>query len=101
VAKQTDLGLRAHLRVCWPGVIVDGCLAPANLSDLAVGEELLAEVTGWTLADRSYGSARLANWVASQGGWLLAPARGTRRSRQRPPPWLTGKRRRSRRSSAS
>jgi hypothetical protein len=94
VAKQTDLGLRAHLRVCWPGVIVDGCLAPANLSDLAVGEELLAEVTGWTLADRSYGSARLANWVASQGGWLLAPARGTRRSRQRPPPWLTGKRRR-------
>jgi hypothetical protein len=90
VAKQTYLGLRAHLRVCWPGVIVDGRLAPANLSDLAVGEELLAEVTGWTLADRSYGSARLA----TQGGWLLAPARGTRRSRQRPPPWLTGKRRR-------
>jgi hypothetical protein len=39
VAKQTYLGLRAHLRVCWPGVIVDGRLAPANLSDLAVGEE--------------------------------------------------------------
>jgi hypothetical protein len=26
VAKQTYLGLRAHLRVCWPGAIVDGRL---------------------------------------------------------------------------
>jgi hypothetical protein len=41
VAKQTYLGLRAHLRVCWPGVIVDGWLAPANLSDLAIAEDLL------------------------------------------------------------
>jgi hypothetical protein len=55
---------------------------------------VLAEVTGWRLADRNYGSARLATQLADQGGWLLAPARGTRRSRQRPPPWLTGKRRR-------
>ena len=94
VAKQTYLGLRAHLRVCWPGVIVDGRLAPANLSDLAVGEELLAEVGGWTLADRNYGSPRLATQLQSQRGWLLAPPRGTSRSRQRPPPWLTGKRRR-------
>jgi hypothetical protein len=93
-AKQTYLGLRAHLRVCWPGVIVDGRLAPANLSDLAVGAELLAKVAGWTLADRSYGSARLAAQLAAQGGWLLAPLRGARRSRQRPPPWLVGKRRR-------
>jgi len=100
VAKQTYLGLRAHLRVCWPGVIVDGRLAPANLSDLASGEELLAEVTSWTLADRNYGSARLAEQLATQGGWLLAPARGTRRSRQRPPPWLTSKRPRSATSTA-
>ena len=93
-AKQTYPGLRAHLRVCWPGVIVDGRLAPANLSDLAVGEELLAEVGGWTLADRSYGSPRLAEQLAVQGGWLHAPPRGARRARPRPPPWLTGKRRR-------
>jgi Transposase DDE domain len=94
VSKQTYLGLRAHLRVCWPGVIVDGRLAPANLSDLAIGEKLLAEVAGWTLADRSYGSRRLAAQLQAQGGWLLAPTRGSRRSRQRPPPWLTGRRRR-------
>ena len=94
VAKQTYLGLRAHLRVCWPGVIVEGRLAPANHSDLAMAEDLLAGVTGWTLADRNYGSPRLAEQLQAQGGWLLAPPRGKCRSRQRPPPWLTGKRRR-------
>jgi hypothetical protein len=92
VAKQTYLGLRAHLRVCWPGVIVEGRLAPANVSDLAVGEELLAGLAGWVLADRNYGSPRLAEQVGAEGGWLLAPPRGARR--QRPPPWLVGKRRR-------
>jgi hypothetical protein len=92
VARQTYLGLRAHLRICWPGVIVEGCLAPAGVSDLAVGEELLAGVAGWVLADRNYGSPRLAEQLVGQGGWLLAPPRGTRR--QRPPPWLVGKRRR-------
>ena len=94
VAKQTYLGLRAHLRVCWPGVIVDGRLAPANLSDLAVGQELVANLGGWVLADRNYGSPRLAEQLTAQEGWLLAPPRGANRQRQRPPPWLTGKRRR-------
>jgi hypothetical protein len=51
-AKQTYLGLRAHLRVPWPGAIVQGRLGPANASDLAVGAELLAEAAGWVLADR-------------------------------------------------
>jgi hypothetical protein len=71
VAKQTYLGLRAHLRVCWPGVIVDGRLTAANLSDLAVGEELLAGVTGWTLADRNYGSPRPGR--AAAGPRRVAP----------------------------
>jgi hypothetical protein len=93
-AKQTYLGLRAHLRVCWPGVIVEGRLAPANCSDVAVGQELLAGVAGWVLADRNYGSPRLAEQLQAQGGWLLAPPRPPRPLRQRPPPWLVGKRRR-------
>jgi hypothetical protein len=75
-------------------VIVDGGLAPANVSDIAVGEELLAEVAGWTLADRNYTSPRLAEQLTAHTGWLLAPPRGRGRSRQRPPPWLVGKRRR-------
>jgi hypothetical protein len=40
-AKQTFYGLRAHLRACWPGVNADGHLAPANLHDLAMAEDLL------------------------------------------------------------
>jgi hypothetical protein len=40
-AKQTYYGLRAHLRVCRPGVITDALLAPANLHDLVPAEELL------------------------------------------------------------
>jgi hypothetical protein len=48
-AKQTYYGLRAHLRVCWPGVICDGHLAPANLHDLTLAEELLVGVHGWAL----------------------------------------------------
>jgi hypothetical protein len=94
VAKQTYLGLRAHLRVCWPGVIVEGRLAPAGVSDLAVGQELLAGVAGWVLADRNYGRPRLADQLQLQGGRLLAPPMGTPRQRQRPPPWLVAKRRR-------
>jgi hypothetical protein len=46
-------------------MIVDGRLAPANLSDLAVGEELLAGVVGWTLADGNYGSP---GWPSSCRG---------------------------------
>jgi hypothetical protein len=101
VAKQTYLGLRAHLRVCWPGVIVDGRLTPANMSDLAVGEELLAEVAGWSLADRNYGSP---GWPSSyrpkEGGcWRLLVGAAALSSGHRPgsPANVAG----SRRSSAS
>jgi hypothetical protein len=75
VTKQTQLGLRVHLRVCWPGVIVEGRVAPANLSDLAVGKELLAGVGGWTLADGNYGSPGWPSSCRGKGGWLLAPPR--------------------------
>jgi hypothetical protein len=53
-AKQTYYGLRAHLRVCWPGVIADGHLAPANLHDLALADDLVADAHGWVLGDRAY-----------------------------------------------
>ena len=47
--KQTFYGLRAHLRVCWPGVIRGLSLAPADIHDLHVAEELLEGVEGWAL----------------------------------------------------
>ena len=93
VAKQTYLGLRAHLRVCWPGVIVAAELTPANVADQAAAPDLLADATGWALADRAYGSPHLAAELRGQGVHLLAPPRGTR-CRQRQPPWIIGKRRR-------
>ena len=52
--KQTFYGLRGHLRVCWPGVVVEADLAPANAHDLRMAEELLKGADGWAfLGDRN------------------------------------------------
>jgi hypothetical protein len=72
-AKQTFYGLRSHLRICWPGVICDARLVPANLHDLAMAEKLLAGVQDWALGDRAYWSPTRAGLLAEQGVWLLAP----------------------------
>lgn len=95
LAHQTFYGLRAHLRVCWPGVIVGLSLAPANLHDLEVAAtDLLPEVQGWVLADRNYWSPRLTDQLRQQGAYLLAPFKSSRRERQPWPRWLVQKRRR-------
>ena len=73
VARQTFLGMRAHLRVCWPGVIVDFRLAPANVHELQVAEELLSNVHGWALGDRNYWSPDLAEQLRSNDLFLLTP----------------------------
>ena len=93
-AKQTSYGLRAHLRVCWPGVIADGYLAPANLHDLVLAEELLDGVGGWALGDRSYWSPARAGLLADQGVSLLAPSRSANQPRPRLPGRLVQARRR-------
>jgi hypothetical protein len=59
-SKQTFYGLRAHLRVCWPGVICALSLAPADAQELSVAEELLEGAKGWVLGDRNYWSPRFA-----------------------------------------
>jgi hypothetical protein len=94
VAKQTYLGLRAHLRVCWPGIIVATELTGANIADQAAAPDLLTGATGWALADRGYGSRPLIEHLHEQGVQLIAPPRGIKRQQQRPPPWSIGKRRR-------
>jgi hypothetical protein len=93
-AKQTFYGLRAHLRVCWPGVIADGYLAPANLHDLVLAEDLLADAHGWALGDRSYWSPARAELLANQGVWLLAPSRSVKAPGPGLPRRLTQARRR-------
>ncbi len=47
VARQKFLGLRAHLVVCWPGVITDLELAAANVAKLPIAEHHLDGHQGW------------------------------------------------------
>jgi hypothetical protein len=59
LAKQTFYGLRAHLRLCYPGVIVGLELAPANVHDTHIVEDLTQQTSGTLLADRNYWSPPL------------------------------------------
>jgi hypothetical protein len=98
--KQTFYGLRAHLLVCWPGVIVGVDLAPADVHELRMAEELLLEGVvveveeGWVLGDRNYWSPDLAERLGEEGLSLLAPCKSKKREEQPWPRWLVHKRRR-------
>lgn len=92
--KQTFYGLRAHLRLCWPGVIVGVSLAPADTHELSVAEELLEGAKGWALGDRNYWSPPLTERLDEQGLELLAPYKSKKREKQPWPRWLVQKRRR-------
>jgi hypothetical protein len=92
VGRQTFLGLRAHLRVCWPGVIVDTRLAAANVHELTVAEELVENVHGWVLGDRNYWSPRLAEQSRSQGLTWLTPYKSAKREQKPWPVWIKHKR---------
>ena len=94
MSKQTFYGLRAHLRVCWPGVIVEVDLAPANVHDLSLAEELLEDAEGWALGDRNYWSPELAERLGEEGLSLLAPYKSKKREEKPWPHWLVQKRRR-------
>lgn len=84
VARQTFLGLRIHLRVCWPGVIVGHRLAAANISEVPVAVELLANTRGYVLGDRNYWQPEVAAQMKNQGLHWLTPFR---RSSTEPFPW--------------
>ena len=94
-AKQMFYGLRAHLRICWAGVITDARLVPANLHDLVMAEELVAGGRGWALGDRAYWSPGRAERLREQGLELLAPpSRSAKANVARLPRWVTPTRRR-------
>lgn len=94
LAKQTFYGLRAHLRVCYPGVIVGLELAPANVHDSKVVEDLTEQTSGTLLADRNYWSPPLTERLAQQGVTLSAPYKSAKRQPKPYPYWLTNLRRR-------
>jgi len=92
VAKQTYYGLRAHVRICWPGVIVSATVAPANVHDTEAAEELLQGVQGWALADRNYWKPDWQMAWREQGLFLLAPFKSAKRQTFHYPHWLVEKR---------
>jgi len=89
VARQTYYGLRAHVRLAWPGVLVDCALAPANIHDTEGAEELLQGVSGFALADRNYWKPELAERLKAQGLYLLTPYKSAKRQKQPYPRYLT------------
>ena len=90
----TFFGLRADLRVVWPGVIGSFDLAPANASDLSVAPLLLGGAHGFALGDRAYWSPRLRLEVLRGGLALLAPFQTATYEKEPRPCWLVAKRRR-------
>jgi len=89
VARQTYYGLRAHVRLAWPGVIVDCALAPANIHDTEGAEELLQGVHGFALADRNYWKPELMQRLKTRGLHLLAPYKSAKRQQQPYPRFMT------------
>jgi hypothetical protein len=94
MSKQTFYGLRAHLHVAWPGVIVGVDLAPADVHELHLAEEMLQETKGWALGDRNYWSPEFVQRFEDEGLRLLAPYKSKKREQTPWPRWLTQKRRR-------
>ena len=94
VTKQKFLGLRAHVHICWPGVIVGFALHPADIHDLRVAEDLLPPTEGWALGDRNYWSPAVQERLRGRGVRLIAPYKSRVRQAHPWPRWLTHTRRR-------
>lgn len=94
MAKQTCFGVRLHLRVCWPGLVVGFEVAPANIHELRAAEDLLEGVTGCALGDRNYWSPARSEQFRAAGLRLLAPFRKATRERKPWPRRLVNTRRR-------
>lgn len=94
LAKQTYYGFRAHVRICYPGVIVAAELTPANVHDVTALADLVGDSQGWLLGDRNYWSPKARTLLARQGLALLTPFKSKRREPQPYPRWLTQLRRR-------
>src|SRR5436305_9415879 len=70
--KQTIFGYKLHLLVTLGGVILDFVLAPANIHDLTVGSELLAEQRDLlVLGDKAYYSTAVAAALHAEAGVTL------------------------------
>jgi DDE family transposase len=94
MAKQTFFGMRLHLRVSLPGVVTAFEFAAADVHELRVAEDLLAEARGFSLADRNYWSPRLFAECRRHNLQMIVPFRSSKREKSRFPHWVTNLRRR-------
>jgi hypothetical protein len=84
--KETIFGYKLHLLLTAGGVILDFELAPANVSDLAVGAELLAEHTDLdVVGDKGYLSAAVAATLRAENRITLATVPRRNQAVQLPP----------------
>jgi len=83
--KQTIFGYKLHLLITLNGVILDFILAPAHVTDLSVGEELLLSHTDRVvLGDKGYISDRLARELAEANRLALLTIPRRNQQRQLP-----------------
>lgn len=78
LSRQTFYGFRLHARLCWPGVLTQIELAPANLHEGEVALDLTPGTTGGLLGDRNYWLPRLKTSLRQAGITLLTPFRTAR-----------------------
>lgn len=99
MSRSVFYGFEGHLRVAWPGVIVEATLAPAHEHDRWVAEyDLLVGGVGEgsiVVGDTNYHSPTLKEHLAGYGVEILAPQRTNKKRERHPwPAWLTAVRRR-------
>jgi len=92
------LGMRAHVLVVWPGIVVRADVCGADVHDLHLTERLLEGMgRGWLLADRNYWSPLLREQLHDQeeGPMLMARFKMKNESEKerglRWPRWLSKK----------
>jgi len=92
VARQFFLGLRSHLRICWPGVIVDHRLVAANIHDVPVAVNMLDDVQGYLLGDRNYWNPDVINQMKMRDLHWIVPYKSAKREKHPWPRYLSHKR---------
>jgi hypothetical protein len=93
------LGMRAHVLIAWPGVIVRAEVCAANVHDTHLAGRLLEGMgRGWVLADRNYWSPELREQLHELEGGPMLMARFKRKNETETerglvwPRWLCAKR---------
>jgi len=76
--RQTFYGFRVHVRLAWPGVITRFALVAANVQELNVVYELVADQPGLTLGDRNFWSPQVKEELKQKMVQLEAPFRSAK-----------------------